>query len=49
MIAAIGFGAATLGKWFRLYSIATLPILFIAGIFTGIGGPKIEANLLRRG
>jgi hypothetical protein len=45
MMLAIGFGAAALGKQFRLYSIATLVILVISGIFTGIDGPKIEANL----
>jgi hypothetical protein len=45
MMLIIGFGAAAFGKRFRLYSIATLVILIIFGILTGIDGPKIEANL----
>ena len=45
MMLAIGFGAAAFGKRFRLYSIATLVILVVAGIFTGIDGPKISENL----
>jgi hypothetical protein len=45
MMLIIGFGAAAFGKRFRLYSIATLMILIIFGILTGIDGPKIEANL----
>lgn len=45
MMLAIGFGATAFGKRFRLYSIATLVILVIAGIFTGIDGPKISEDL----
>jgi hypothetical protein len=45
MILAIVFGAAALGKRFRIYSIATLIVLVIAGIFTGIDGPKISNGL----
>jgi hypothetical protein len=45
MMLAIGFGAAALGKKFRVYSVITLLVLVVAGIFTGIDGPKIEANL----
>jgi len=41
----LGFGAAAFGKRFRFYSIVTLLILVIAGIFTSINGPKIQANL----
>ena len=44
-IFTIGFGAAALGKWFRLYSIATLILLLFFGILTGIEGPKLEENL----
>jgi hypothetical protein len=45
MMLAIGFGAAALGRKFRIYSIITLLVLIVAGILTGIDGPKIEANL----
>jgi hypothetical protein len=45
MMLAIGFGAASLGKKFRIYSVITLLVLIVAGVFTGIDGPKIEANL----
>ncbi|AEW00894.1 hypothetical protein A4D02_13115 [Niastella koreensis] len=44
MMLAIVFGAAALGKRFRLYSIITLVILIGAGAMTGIDGPKISAN-----
>lgn len=45
MTLAIGFGAAALGKRFRLYSIATLVILFAFGALTGVDGPRVAANL----
>jgi hypothetical protein len=45
MMLAIGFGAAAFEKSFRLYSIATLVILIVAGIFTGIDSPKISKDL----
>jgi len=45
MMLAIGFGAAALGRKFRIFSIITLLILIVAGILTSIDGPKIEANL----
>ncbi len=45
MLLAIGFGAAALGKRFRLYSIATIVILFVFGGLTGLDGPRIGANL----
>jgi hypothetical protein len=44
MMLAIGFGAAAFGRKFRLYSIATLVLLAVFGILTGIDGPKMEAN-----
>ena len=40
----IGFGAAAFGKVFRLYSIATLVILVVFGILTGMQAPEMEAN-----
>jgi acetyl esterase/lipase len=45
MLLAIGFGAAALGKRFRLYSIATMVILLAFGALTGLDGPNIAANL----
>jgi hypothetical protein len=45
MMLAIGFGAAALGKRFRLYSIATLVILVVFGALTGLDAPGIAANL----
>ena len=44
MLLAIGFGAAALGKRFRLYSIATIVILVAFGTLTGMDGPRIAAN-----
>jgi len=45
MLVAIGFGAAAFGKWFRLYSIATMVVLVVGGVLTGLNQPRLEANL----
>jgi hypothetical protein len=45
MTLAIGFGAAALGKWFRVYSVATLLILVAFGALTGTEAPGVAANL----
>lgn len=45
MLLAIGFGAAAFRKRFRLYSIATIVILFAFGALTGLDAPRIQANL----
>ncbi len=45
MMLIIGFGAASLGRRFRLYSIATMIILIVFGILTGLDGPRVAANL----
>lgn len=45
MMLAIGFGAGFLGKRFRLYSVVTIAILVVFGTLTGIGAPRLEANL----
>jgi hypothetical protein len=42
---AIGLGAAAFGKRFRLYSIATILVLLVFGILTGLDGPRMQANL----
>ena len=44
-VLSIGFGAAALGKRFRLYSIATIVILITFGILTGLNAPGLQANL----
>lgn len=41
----IGFGAAAGGKRFRLYSIATILILFVCGAWAFLDAPRIAANL----
>jgi len=45
MLVAIGFGALAFGRRFRLYSIASLVILFIFGALTFWDAPGISANL----
>jgi Protein of unknown function (DUF998) len=45
MMLAIGFGAAAFGRRFRVYSIATLILLFVCGALTAIRSPQLEANL----
>jgi hypothetical protein len=42
---AMGFGATAFGKRFRLYSIATMVVLVVFGVLTGLDQPKLEANL----
>jgi hypothetical protein len=42
---AMGFGATAFGKQFRLYSIATMLILVVFGVLTGLDQPQLEANL----
>jgi len=41
----VGFGAAALGKRFRLYSIATMVIVLACGVVTGTYASQIQANL----
>jgi Protein of unknown function (DUF998) len=45
MMLAIAFGATALGNRFRLYSIITMVILVVFGTLTGVGAPRISANL----
>jgi hypothetical protein len=44
MLIAIGFGAAALGKGFRLYSVATTAVFVIFGALTGLDAPHVAAN-----
>lgn len=45
ILLVIGFGAAALGKRFRLYSIATLLVLLVFGTLAGLDAPRMAANL----
>ena len=42
---ALGFGAAALGKRFRVYSLATMAIVFACGAWTGTYAPAIQADM----
>ena len=42
---AMVFGAAALGKRFRVYSIATMLIGFASGVWTGTYASQVQANL----
>jgi hypothetical protein len=42
---ALGFGAATLGKRFRVYSLVTMAIVFACGAWTGTYAPAVQANM----
>lgn len=44
MFVTIGFGAAALGKWFRLYSILTLAVLMLGGAWLGMQTAQIAAG-----
>jgi hypothetical protein len=45
MIVMMGFGAAALGRRFRIYTILTLLIHLVFGFLTSLDAPKIAANL----
>lgn len=45
MLLVTGFGAPVLGKRFRNYSIITLIVMVVTGVFVGMDGPKLETNL----
>ena len=45
MLLIIILCATSLGKLFRLYSIATILILVVFGVLTGLNSPELEANL----
>ncbi len=44
MLLAIGFGAAALGRSFRVYSIVTIVILLVCGALTTVDAPGISTN-----
>lgn len=45
MLLIIAFGAAALGKQFRLYSIVTIAVQLVFGVLTGLNSPQLEADL----
>ncbi len=44
MIVMMGFGAAALGKWFRIYTIATFIVFIVFGLLTSQESMGIEAG-----
>jgi protein-S-isoprenylcysteine O-methyltransferase Ste14 len=44
LLLTVGFGAASFGKKFRFYSIATFLILCVFGTLSGLEGPQLAAN-----
>jgi hypothetical membrane protein len=44
-ILEIGFGAAALGKRFRIYSFVTMAILVVFGALVGVEAPNVGKNL----
>ena len=45
MFAAMAFGAAAFGVWFRIYSIVTIVILIVFGALTTANASRVAANL----
>jgi hypothetical protein len=45
ILVAMGFGAAALGRRFRLYSIATMLVLVTCGVAAGMDAPRVVADL----
>jgi len=45
MFLSIGFGAATFGKGFRVYSIATILVFIVFGVLTFSEAPDVDKNL----
>ena len=45
MMLMMGFGAAALGKSFRLYTLVTFVVFIVFGVLIGTEAPGIEANL----
>jgi hypothetical protein len=45
MLAAMTFGAAALGRRFRVYTAATIAVLLVCGVLTSAGATRVEHNL----
>ena len=44
-LVAMGFGAAALGRGFRIYSLASIVVLLAAGALTSMNASQLQANL----
>lgn len=45
LVTAMGFAAASFGRRFRLYTIATVVLIVVFVAWTGAHGPRVEAGL----
>jgi len=45
MLMVVGFGAASFGKTFRIYSIVSVVVIIAFGVLTGFASPRMEADL----
>jgi hypothetical membrane protein len=45
ILAAMGFAATALDKRFRVYTLATIALMFVFGAWSGMEAPQIEAGL----
>ena len=45
LLVIIAFGAAVFGKWYRLYSIATIAAMLAFGVWSGLDGAALADNL----
>lgn len=44
-VSAMGFAGAALGKRFGYYTLATVGVMLLFGLLTGLQGPRVPANL----
>jgi hypothetical protein len=44
-LVAMAFSATALGRKFRIYSIASIGVVLVAGAMTSLDAPKLQANL----
>lgn len=45
VLVAMGFAAAALGRRFRLYTIITIALMLVFGVWNGMEAPRLEAGL----
>lgn len=45
MMLMVGFGAAALGKRFRIFSIVSMAFIIVFGALIGMDGPRVSKNL----
>jgi hypothetical protein len=46
MLLIIGFGNSADGRWWHLYSYATIVLLIVWGAWAAMAAPQVQANLL---